>query len=310
MELKKNTRRDDMIAKPDHVVTFNQSNALVHVLEDPALVLPEVRVVVAWQNRSRTATTKDELALAPRTSISSEEQAFHEGAFWFDCLILGFQHFASPTLLAGALAFAIICGFLGQRISLNSVSHNSMDFKEHYKPSPRPSLNPIIATPGMGESMQQVNTTSISGCRCVTSLTIFENLMEFHRSFRPCGAGRMTEELKNQALLASSMYGSRGIYGGGYPESYYKLTMPELKLLISGLDPTLSGPAYLSTTSKATRVALLREKYANVLETFTKPQLAQLMDLKHQKSCGEIAPMKKNARKSEMIAAALEAGFS
>eukprot|EP00522_Entomoneis_paludosa_P011445 CAMPEP_0172452750 /NCGR_PEP_ID=MMETSP1065-20121228/10316_1 /TAXON_ID=265537 /ORGANISM="Amphiprora paludosa, Strain CCMP125" /LENGTH=538 /DNA_ID=CAMNT_0013204855 /DNA_START=21 /DNA_END=1637 /DNA_ORIENTATION=+ len=117
-----------------------------------------------------------------------------------------------------------------------------------------------------------------------TSLVDFDALIQFHKSFRPRGKGRKTDSLKL----------------GDYPKCYSKLTMDELKMIITGLSP--SYPKDMYKWSKFVRVAKLYSCYSQVLAAFTKAQLVLLLDQKG-------VTCKKSANKSELVRAALEAGF-
>mmetsp|Transcript_15599 Transcript_15599/g.20326 ORF Transcript_15599/g.20326 Transcript_15599/m.20326 type:complete len:514 (-) Transcript_15599:119-1660(-) len=123
-------------------------------------------------------------------------------------------------------------------------------------------------------------------CGCSKTLTKFENLMKFQNSFQSSGKGRKTFPLSEDK----------------FPESYQKLTMDELKTLITGLDPNIAGPKELYSWPKNVRVAKLYDSYTTVLKSFTKSQLTALL------ACKQIS-LKKTASKGELVAAGLEVGF-
>ena len=175
-------------------------------------------------------------------------------------------------------------------------------------------------------------------CRYPTTLTTFDSLLEFHRTFRPRGTGRMTPELKQQQLQQQQLQqqdvvspktnhnnGNDGAVSGYlyYPENYCKLTMEELKLLMKGLDPfggahhqypdcwsdspLLLSSSSSSSASKASRVSIVYRSYERVLGTLTKPQIMQLWKLKGVQEEGIQKTTKKTKR--ELIQLALWAGF-
>ena len=167
--------------------------------------------------------------------------------------------------------------------------------------SPKPDLIPSRPPSVV---MSPVISSIDPACRCSATLTVFENLMDFHETFQPSKMGRITDEMRRKCM--SPVRHNPNL---GYPESYCKLTMQELKDLIVGLDPTIAGPDDLSNASKATRVARVYNSYSKVLASFTRFQLWQLVELKSQQT--GIAPkgIGKGATKNDLIAAALKVGF-
>ena len=144
--------------------------------------------------------------------------------------------------------------------------------------------------------------------RCPSqNVSLFETIIQFHATFQPSGKGRMTPKLRKRRSASNNLIHSNST--DRYPESYCKLTMQELGLLATVLDPTMTGPGNLSLCSKAESVAIVYTTYAKVLESFTKTQLIQLINVISRKRGGMELVHLQSSKKRELVAAVLQVGF-
>mmetsp|Transcript_10210 Transcript_10210/g.22462 ORF Transcript_10210/g.22462 Transcript_10210/m.22462 type:complete len:611 (+) Transcript_10210:365-2197(+) len=140
----------------------------------------------------------------------------------------------------------------------------------------------FIALFGAGSAM----SAKVSKKTVKRNLRKFDNLIAFHKTFKPLGTGRTTGSLKKCR----------------FPEAYIRLTMDELKLIATGLDASMKVTKDINQWPKLDRVAAVYRLYHKALLQLTKPQLASVLETKR-------AYIKESSTKLELVEAALEAGF-